>query len=187
MVVGLIAAGVVVRLAFEVIPNFAPVAAIALFAGFAIRNRMLAAAAPLGVMLLSDAIIGGYHLAVMATVYASLALPVLAGHWLRSFRAGTPRTVAALMGSSLAASVLFFATTNFACWCVYRNVYGPTLAGLLECYASAIPFFRYTLAGDALFALTLFGGYFALQGIWQGVSDAKTPVPGDLNVPVSSR
>src|SRR5690606_21435699 len=102
MVVGLIAAGVVVRLAFELIPNFAPVAAIALFAGFAIRNRMLAAAAPLGVMLLSDAIIGGYHLAVMATVYASLALPVLAGHWLRSFRAGTPRTVAALMGSSLA-------------------------------------------------------------------------------------
>jgi hypothetical protein len=33
------------------------------------------------------------------------------------------------------------------------------MAGLAKCYLSAIPFFRYTVTGDALFATVLFGSY----------------------------
>jgi hypothetical protein len=38
-------------------------------------------------------------------------------------------------------------------------MYDHTAAGLLQCYAAALPFFRYTLAGDMFFAVVLFGGY----------------------------
>ena len=34
-----------------------------------------------------------------------------------------------------------------------------SVAGLVLCYTQAIPFFRYTLTGDLLFAFMLFGGY----------------------------
>lgn len=37
--------------------------------------------------------------------------------------------------------------------------YEPTLAGLTKCYISALPFFRYTVVGDALFSVVLFGGH----------------------------
>lgn len=164
----LIAAGVGIRLAFEVIPNFAPVAAIALFAGYAFRSRLLAVAAPLGVMVLSDLVIGGYYPPIMVVVYASLAAPVLAGHWLRTnMEMSAGRSLAALIGSSLAASVMFFLTTNFACWFFLPGIYPQTLTGLIECYAFALPFFRYTLSGDLLFAVALFSGSFAWQSIWQ--------------------
>jgi len=33
------------------------------------------------------------------------------------------------------------------------------LGGLAQCLAQAIPFFRYTLAGDAVFATVFFGSY----------------------------
>ena len=32
-----------------------------------------------------------------------------------------------------------------------------TLAGLGECYAAAVPFFRYTVLGDMAFAMSLVG------------------------------
>ena len=63
-----------------------------------------------------------------------------------------------LLGCSLGASVWFFLATNFAHW-VFYDMYAKTAAGLLQCYAAALPFFRYTLAGDLGFACLLFGGY----------------------------
>jgi len=170
-VVALIVFGSAARLAPEVIPslyvpNFAPVAAIALFAGYVVGNRLLAAAAPLGVMVVSDWFLGGYEPIIMAVVYASLAAPVLAGHWLKGHMAlSTGGTFGTLTGLSLAASCLFFVTTNLACW-AFSPWYAPTWAGLVECFGYALPFFRYTLAGDLFFALSLFGGYFALASAW---------------------
>ena len=39
------------------------------------------------------------------------------------------------------------------------GTYERGLAGLWHCYVAAIPFFRYTLTGDMIFAVVLFGGY----------------------------
>jgi hypothetical protein len=138
-------------------PNFTPVAASALFAGFFFRNRLLAAAVPVVAMLISDRLIGGYETRVMIAVYASLLAPVLFGALLqRRFSA------IALVGSSLTASVLFFLTTNFAVW-NSGHWYAHTAHGLMLCYTAGLPFFRYTLGGDLFFSAALFGAFALLK------------------------
>lgn len=145
-------------------PNVAPVAAVALFAGWLIRNRWLAMAAPLGAMLISDAVIGGYHVAVMAIVYASLAAPVLWGRWMGDGRR-TPVLLGRAAAGVLAGSVLFFLTTNLAHW-AFMGVYERSLAGLIECYIAALPFFKYTVGGDLAFTMVLFGGWALVSRVW---------------------
>lgn len=162
LLIALVVAGVVCRLAFRGIPNFAPVAAIALFAGFLFNSRWQALLAPLAIMAVSDLFLGGYQWQVMLVVYGLLSLPVFFGRWLQArgpHRPGAlPERGAILLGSSLASSILFFLGTNFAWWTT-SAVYEKSLAGLAHCYAQALPFFRYTLTGDLFFATVLFGGY----------------------------
>lgn len=160
--------GIGLRLYFQAIPNFAPVAALALFAGYYFRSRGLALLLPLSVMAVTDQFIGGYHPAMMAVVYAALMAPVLLGGPLRRRFSLAPAegpslrraafSTGGLVGCSLAASVFFFVVTNFAHWVVY-DMYAKTALGLLHCYTAALPFFQYTLAGDLSFACGLFGLY----------------------------
>lgn len=167
----LVAAGVALRMGFQSIPNFAPVAALALFAGYYFRSRWTAIALPVCVMAITDSMIGAYRPAMMAVVYASLAAPVLFRGVLRRRFAmpGTDaskgdgaqqalRSTAGLVGCSLGASVFFFLTTNFAHWVIFE-MYPKTAAGLWNCYVQALPFFKYTLASDLTFACVLFGSY----------------------------
>lgn len=168
---GLIAAGVAARLSFQEIPNFAPVAGLALFAGFVFRSAALALCVPLGVMLLSDQFLGGYDLTVQLTVYASLAAPVALRGPLQRWLQGLPtsaggllRAAGLLVGTALGCSILFFLATNAAVW-VSGSWYPRNGQGLVNCYLNALPFFRYTAAGDVLFALGLFGSYSAVRWI----------------------
>ena len=160
----LIWAGVALRWHFQYLPNFAPVAALALFAGYFFRHWLVALAVPILVMLISDTKIGGYHPIMMVCVYTMLALPVAARSVLRKrFRGpsrGWRRAVAAaagLIGCALVASLAFFFVTNFATW-MFGNMYAHTWAGLVNCYVQALPFLRFTLTGDLVFATVLFGG-----------------------------
>lgn len=159
----LVTGGVALRWACQDLPNFAPVAAMALFAGYFFRSALLALLVPLSVMAVSDWLFaGGYHWAVMAPVYGMLALPVLLRGWLRrAFDLRQARPIMPLLGlfsCGLMSSVLFFLVTNFGVWCGF-GMYDRSVVGLLQCYAQAIPFFRYTLAGDMFFTVALFGSY----------------------------
>lgn len=156
LIAGLIALVVVARLMPHA-PNFTPVAASALFAGYMLRNRAMALAVPLGAMLLSDLAIGFHDWRVMAVVYASIALPVFAAPLLRRF--GVPLMLAP---AALAGSLIFFAATNFAVW-AFSGMYGMDAAGLLKCYVAALPFLHYTIAGDLTWSVALFGGLWAVQ------------------------
>lgn len=142
-------------------PNFTPVAAMALFGGTYLGRRWLAFAAPLGAMLLSDAIIG-FHSYMWAT-YLSLVLTVLLG-WAALARISILRVGAA----AVASSILFFLLTNFSVW-LGSTVYPQTMAGLAACYAAAIPFFQNTLAGDLFYSGLLFGGFALLERLVPGV------------------
>lgn len=169
---GLVAAGAGARIFFRDLPNFAPIAAIALFSGYYFRSAAVAVAVPLVAMLASDAVIGGYDWQMMAVVYAMLALPVAfrlpLRRWLRmEQQQSVSKTLTAcggLLGCSLLSSLLFFLATNFAWW-PWNDLYEHNAAGLLRSYVNGLPFFRHTLAGDALFAASLFGGY-ALAVSW---------------------
>ena len=161
----LVSGGAAVRLVFHDLPNFAPVAAVALFAGYFFRSWQVALCVPLCIMAISDFFIGGYSWYMMMVIYGALSLPVAMRGLLRSnlrMRRGkissAMLTVAALLACGLFSSLLFFAISNLAVWFWFAD-YAFTPLGLAECFAAALPFFRYTLTGDGLFALLLFGSY----------------------------
>jgi hypothetical protein len=140
-------------------PNFTPIGAMALFGGACYASRRAAFLVPLGAMLLSDLAIGlmsrdlwrGLH-ALIPIIYGSFAVAVCLGFWLRHRRRILP-----IAGTVLASSVLFFVVSNLAVW-VVSSWYPKTWGGLVACYVAALPFFRSTLLGDALYASVLFGG-----------------------------
>jgi hypothetical protein len=177
----LVVSGVALRLGFEHLPNFAPVAAIALFSGYFFRRRIPAIAAPLAVMLVTDWQIGGYDMRMMVAVYFSLALPVLLGAPLRRMlpvngQRGAITSLVGLTGCVVGASLSFFLITNFVTWWV-SGIYPHTATGIVTCYVQALPFFRFTLAGDAVFAVVFFGA-FAVSRIWAEQSEWGTNLNG---------
>ena len=149
---------ILVAAAFRLVPhppNFTPIGAMALFGGAYFGRHALAFVAPLGALLLSDAILGFYS--GMQVTYLAVALVVLIG-WAVRARI-TPLRVA---GAAVASSILFFAVSNFGVW-LLGGMYPPTLSGLAACYVAAIPFFQNTLAGDLVFSALLFGGFALLE------------------------
>ena len=152
LMLALVIFGVVFRLA-AIAPNFAPIAACALLAGAVIADRRLALLVPLTAMLISDLLIGSYQPQVMIAVYAGLTLPVLLGRYLQH-----KRSVLRIGGLAALGSVTFFLVSNFAVW-AFVGWYPLTADGLASCYASALPFFRNTLAGDLFWSFSLFAAY----------------------------
>lgn len=154
----LVAVGVVSRLAKEALgvslPNFHAVTAVSLFAGyyFSARSgqagRIWALATPLAAMFVSDFALGGYEPLVMMSVYGSLLLPALLG--LAAGKRSALLCVPLAIGSTLA----FFVLTNLAVWFSW---YSHDLAGLARCFARALPFLKFSLAGDLMYTLALFG------------------------------
>ncbi len=143
--------GAVMRLVPH-LPNFAPIAAIALFGGVYL-GRKWAIILPLSALLISDLFIGIYTWQIMLSVYLSFALIGLIGIWVKK-RKNFP----VVLGATLSGSVLFFIVTNFAVW-AFSTMYPLTLQGLSACYIAAIPFFRHTLLGDLFYVGLFFGSY----------------------------
>ncbi len=152
-VVSLIILAVVSRL-LPHLPNFTPLAAIALFGGALIPRKSLAYLVPLVVLLISDIIIG-LHVTMIA-VYACLIFTVALGTWVRK----NMNTVN-VMAMTLVSSVVFYLVTNFAVWMTGMVGYPMNLGGLVDSYIAAIPFFRWELLGN-LFYVTVFFGSYAL-------------------------
>jgi hypothetical protein len=177
--VALVACGAGLRLVLRDLPNFAPVAAISLFAGFYFRSALLAASLPVTIMVISDYWIGGYPLSMMLLVYGVLTLPVALRSFVRQgferLRTSKARAIGRVLASSLGASCVFFLATNFGVWLLF-DYYDRSFAGLTECFLAAIPFFRYTLAGDLFFSTVLFGSY-ALA--WSVVASPQGTVVDD--------
>jgi hypothetical protein len=139
-------------------PNVTPVAALALF-GAVHLDRRVALVVPLAALLLSDLVLGFYQ--GMIWVYGSFVLIGLVGFWLKRHPGIVPAA-----GATLVSSVLFFIVTNFGFWTT-GLLYPMDGAGLLECYAAAIPFFRNTLIGDAAYVTLLFGASALVRPYFQ--------------------
>ncbi len=158
---GLVTLDVVARLLPHA-ANFAPLAASALFAGVVLRRRTLALGVPMAAMLASDLLLGGYDWRVMSVVYAGLLVPVLLGTFGR-------RMPAMILPLAVASSLIFFASSNFAVW-AFGGMYPRTLAGLTQCYVSALPFLHTTMLGDLFWTAVLFGGWRLVSGAWNAPS-----------------
>lgn len=142
-------------------PNMAPVAALALFAGCYLSGGVGLVLA-FGAMAASDLIghwfdvpgMGFYDRTTMLTVYLALGLTASVGTLLRG-----RVNVATVPVASVAGTLIFFITTNFACWLDPLMGYAPTFEGFSSCYINAIPFARNTLLGDLFYSSALFGLY----------------------------
>lgn len=75
----------------------------------------------------------------------------------------------------LASSVLFFVLTNLGVWAT-SGLYPRTRIGLVTCYTAALPFFRNALAGDAIYAPTLFGDSLSWSGRYRDFA-TREPLP----------
>ena len=167
----LIASLVACAAALRLVPhplNFTPIGGMALFAGAHFASLATALAVPLAAMLASDLVLEaigqhGIH-SGMPVVYACLACAVLLGRRAARDASGrvTPRRVG---GLTLLSALLFFLATNFAVW-ARSSLYSHDARGLLACFVAALPFFRNSLAGDALSAAGLFGAFALAERRW---------------------
>lgn len=132
--------------------NFTAIGAIALFGTARLNDKRLAFILPIAAMLISDIFI---PFGFIPSVYFSFILIAILGLSLRNTK--KPMAIA---GGSLAASLIFYAITNFAVWFGDNGVmYSKGIDGLWMSYVSAIPFFWNGLAGDLFFTTVLFGVY----------------------------
>ena len=147
-------------------PNFSPVAAIALFGGAYFAARAWAVIVPLVALFLSDLVLASLNGGAYASwfsgagiwlVYGCIALTAVMGYGLRGRATGS-----AVLGYSLAGSVLFFVATNFGAW-LGNPMYPQTAAGLAASYTAGIPFFQWSLLGTLFYAALLFGGFALLR------------------------
>lgn len=145
---------------FPHIPNFTPIAAIALFGGAYFTDKRMAVIVPLIAMLITDVALElltgwGFH-DTMIYVYVAFVLTSVIGMFV-----GRNTSVLSIAGGSLASSVLFFIITNFGVWAA--SGFQAGIAGLNTTYLLGIPFFAPTLAGDLVFNALLFGAFYLAQ------------------------
>ncbi|MGQ9643643.1 MAG: DUF6580 family putative transport protein [Ignavibacterium sp.] len=146
-------------------PNFAPIAAMALFSGAYFNKKSFAFAVPLAAMFLTDAVIG-FH-SSMWIVYLSFALIVLIGMFMLK-----NVNIKNVVLASVTASISFFIITNFGVW-AFGTMYPKNIAGLIECYIAAIPFIQNTLLGDLFYSGIMFGIFEFAKSKFPVISEAK--------------
>jgi hypothetical protein len=148
--------------------NFAPISAMALFGGVYLGKKQ-ALILPLAAMFISDLFIGFDSFPMRVSVYGSFILAVLIG--MRLKRHKNPKYIAS---ASLCSSILFFLITNFAVW-AFTNIYPKNVAGVIESYTYAVPFFRNTILGDLFYSGAFFGGYELLRSLLRNKDLALEP------------
>src|SRR5258705_7435882 len=108
--------------------NLTPVGAMALFSGAMFRNRWIAFLLPLASLFAGDLFVGFHKL--MLIVYASFAVSVAIGRWLRE-----NRSLARIGGAVFLGAAQFFVMTNFAMWVL--GGYHPKTAACLATWFMA--------------------------------------------------
>ena len=91
----------------------------------------------------------------MLSVYGGFIIMGLIGLLVRK-----NKKLSTVLGGTILGSVVFYLVTNGAVW-AFGSLYTHNLAGLMQSYAMAIPFFRNSMLGDLFFTGVLVGAYEA--------------------------
>jgi hypothetical protein len=137
--------------------NFAPIGAIALFAGVYLPKRWNFII-PLIVILITDYFLKYYGLLMLFT-YGTYILMTLLGQIYKKYRIDMP----------IVGSILFFIVSNFGFWVVFKG-------SLINTYIMAIPFFKATLVSDFLYTSGLFLAYEIIKYVVKAVKRNNTVV-----------
>ena len=155
-------------------PNFAPIGAVALFGGAKLKGWQ-AYVVPLLAMLVTDPIRslmeGGYAAYSWFTlvIYSSFLVSVVLGRVFLRQTNSVPR----IAGVVFLGSLQFYLITNFAVWAGAQTLYAHSWAGLMECYAAALPFFGRTVLADLFYTGVLFTAYALLNRRFAGAHEPQ--------------
>jgi len=144
--------------------NFTPLIAVTLLSSYSISNKFLAIIIPVVGFWLSDLfmnnhIYAGYFAdftvfnSGMIWTYGAIVLVALMGS---SFL--NKITTGKVVLASLSGSTIFYLISNFGVW-AFSPMYAKTLAGVVQCYSLALPFYGTSLMGDLVYCALLFGAY----------------------------
>lgn len=152
VIMGIVLFGVFGRILTNgLIPNFAPIGAIALFSGAYFQNKKVAFIVPMLAMILSDIVIGFHE--TMVFVYLGFAITVFLGFGLRT---NDSLNVGKTVGTTLASALIFFFLTNAGVWMMY-DFYPKGLTGLWASLTAGLPFLRMSVLGDFFYVAIFFG------------------------------
>ena len=149
-------------------PNFSPMAAIALFCAAHFDKLWKAVLVTLLATFVSDIVLNntiyasmnnGFTIFYDGFVWQYLAYIAIAFLGSKIF---TSINKAKVIGGSLATTLVFFIISNFGAW-ISLPFYSKDIAGLMSSYAAGIPFIKNTLMSDLFYSSVLFGGYYLLQ------------------------
>jgi hypothetical protein len=144
--------------------GFSPVIAIALFAGFIIKQKDSSFVMPLLALFISDAVIqvlysmdlfpyAGFYAGQWKNYLLLLSVAVLG--WLLKGRSYT-----SLLAGGIAAPTLYFLVSNFLVWQSSTEiVYSKSFGGLMTCYEAGLPFYRNSLIATMLFLPVILFAY----------------------------
>lgn len=144
--------------------GFSPVIAIALFAGFIMKQKDMSFILPLLALFISDAVIqflysqdlfpyAGFYGGQWKN-YAVLLAATLIGWVLKG------RSFSSLMAGALAAPTVFFLVSNFMVWAASTEaVYAKSFSGLMVCYEAGLPFYRNSLIATLVFLPVILVAY----------------------------
>jgi hypothetical protein len=144
----------------DVLSNFTPVGAIAIFGGVYFTDKWKAYVVVLLSIVLSDAIINRLYNSQFATSYSDtfwncvcFSLTIYVGSLIRKINLGTSLII-------LFAPVLIHWLIMDMPWINdAQGLYPKTLAGYGAALVAAIPFEKNMLLGDVIFGFILFGGF----------------------------
>ncbi len=169
LVAGIILASVALRLVFNEMKwfNLVPIAALGIFSGSILKNRTMAYLIPFGAMFFTDIFFElftdtpGFYSWAQVFSYGAILFITLMGSGLN------PRKGLNILGYTIGGSLTFFVLSNFGTW-AEGLLYPQTFAGLIDCYAMALPFYKSEMAtqlfvnafgADILFSVIAFGIY----------------------------
>ena len=126
--------------------NFTPILAMGIFSGFYFKNFILSSFIVIFSMFIADLLLG-FH-STMFFTYTSLIIAVVLGLLIKKFK------FTEILFYGVASSICFFLVTNFGAW-LTLEMYEKNLAGLLQSYVLAIPFFHNTLISTLFYLIVL--------------------------------
>lgn len=131
---------------YTIAPNLELVTTVSVI-GALILGIKFAILIPFLTMIISDYLIGNSEIFIFT--WSAFIIIGISATILRKFNNSPKKQVLYSGGFAIMASFLFFLITNFGVWA--QGWYPATLAGLIDCFVLAIPFYRTMLVGNLIF------------------------------------
>ncbi|MBD3280016.1 hypothetical protein GF389_00645 [Candidatus Dojkabacteria bacterium] len=156
--------GLLSRTAYHLGPNIEFITALSVVSPFFLSNKKLSFLVPFGSMILSDLMLGNtiiftftWSAFLMAPVFGIIAAKI-------SRKQDFGLKALTSTGGSLLSNIVFFLWTNFGV-VITTTMYDKNLAGLMQSYINALPFFRNQLISGLIFTPAIMISIYALTKI----------------------